>query len=250
MKKNLLTKAAVLAMSAVLAMPVTVYAAPPTSAPIEMSVKQDGKTHKVFVFGASMALVSTDGSIEISNMGPVGRVDVMIDGTLTKNVSSIDIPAGQHTKMVLDEGSVVVKNVSAESVEAVKKQINDAYSADAGSVDLAALANVTAYKVNENGTLVNTAGNTVSSTGIGMTVSSVDAASTAFTEEITEIVQREAIEADAAATRAAIDAAPAAPAVETPKKGKKPSSSGSSSGGSGNEGGNEGGNTPPVQNEN
>ena len=253
MKKNhLLTKAAVLAMSAALAMPVAVHAAPPTSAPIEMSVAQDGKTHKVFVFGTSLALVSTDGSIEISNMGPVGRVDVMIDGNLTKNVASIDIPAGQQTKMVLDKNSIVVKNVSAESAESVRKQISDAYAAGADSVDLASLANVTAYKVNENGALENAAGNTVSSAAIGMSVSSVNAASASFTAEIAEIVQRTANEAVSTDNTAA-------PAAEAPKAtsssdSKKSSSSSSSSnssssddtetpdngeepGGSGNEGG-------------
>lgn len=168
MKKNhLLTKAAVLAISAALAMPATVLAAPPASAPVEMAVTQDGKTHKVFVFGTSLALVSTDGSIEISNMGPVGRVDVMIDGNLTKNVSSINIPAGQQTKMVLDEGSILVRNVSADGAASVKKQISDAYAAGASSVDLSTLTNVTAYKVNEDGTLANASGNTVLPVSLG-----------------------------------------------------------------------------------
>ena len=227
MKKNhLLTKAAVLAMSAALAMPATVLAAPPTPAPIEMSVTQDGKTHKVFVFGTSLALVSPDGGIEISNMGPVGRVDVMIDGNLTKNVASIDIPAGQQTKMVLDKGSVVVKNVTAETAEAVRKQINDAYAAGAGSVDLASLANVAAYKVNANGTLENAAGNTVSSASVGMSVSSVSAASAAFTVEIQDIVVRAEM---AAAEKAAAEAAAAAPAVQEEKKSSSSSSSSSDS---------------------
>lgn len=261
MKKNhLLTKAAVFAMSATLAMPATVLAAPPTSAPVEMSVTQDGKTHKVFVFGTSLALVSTDGSIEISNMGPVGRVDVMIDGNLTKNVASIDIPAGQQTKMVLDKDSVVVKNVSAETAESVKKQISDAYAAGADSVDLASLANVTAYKVNANGTLENAAGNTVSSAAIGMSVSSVNAASASFTAEIAEIVQRTATETVSTSNwTAPVDETPkerspsskssssdsssdssSSDDAETPDTGEEPGGSGEESGGSGDEGGSDG----------
>ena len=76
MKKKIIPKTAAFAMAAALALPVTVCAAPPTTAPIEMSVKKDGKTHNVYVFGQSLALISTDGSIEISCMGSVGRVDV------------------------------------------------------------------------------------------------------------------------------------------------------------------------------
>lgn len=187
MKKRIIPKTAALAMAAALALPVTVCAAPPAAAPIEMSVKQDGKTHRVFVFGQSLALVSTDGSIEISCMGPVGRVDVMIDGVLTKNVASIDIPASQETKMVLDENSIIVKNVTAESGAAVKKQISDAYASGTASVDLASLAGVTAYKVNADGQVEDASGRAVSANAIGMSVSSTEAASASFTEEIREM---------------------------------------------------------------
>lgn len=221
MKKKLLSKAAVLTMSAALMMPSTVLAAPNTTAPIEMSVTQDGRTHKVFVFGTALALAYTDGSIEISNMGSVGRVDVMIDGNLTKNVSSIDIPAGQKTKLVLDEGSVLVKNVSAEAGEAVKKQINASYAAGASSVDLSSLAGVAAYKINANGALENTAGNVVSANAIGMSVTSVDTAAAAFTAEITEITQR--------AAQAASDTKASVPTVSEAPKTKKSDSSDSGS---------------------
>lgn len=197
MKKRIISKVAVFTMAAALALPATVYAAAPTTAPIEVSVKQDGKTHKVFVFGQSLALVSTDGSIEISTMGPVGRVDVMIDGVLTKNVSSIDIPANQQTKMVLDENSIIVKNVTAQSGEAIKKQISDAYASGAVSIDLASLGNVTAYQINADGEAINASGNAVSSSVIGMSVSSTDAAVVAFTAEIAEIKAETAITARA-----------------------------------------------------
>ena len=186
MKKRIIPKTAAFAMAAALVMPITVCAAPLAAAPIEMSVKQDGKAHKVFVFGQSLALVSTDGSIEISCMGPVGRVDVMIDGVLTKNVASIDIPASQQTKMVLDENSIIVKNVTAKSGEAVKKQIGDAYASGAASINLASLAGVTAYKVNADGQVEDASGKAVTSTEIGMSVSSTEAVSVSFEEVMNE----------------------------------------------------------------
>lgn len=219
MKKRIISKVAVFTMAAALALPTTAYAAAPAAAPVEVSVKQDGKTHKVFVFGQSLALVSTNGSIEISTMGPVGRVDVMIDGVLTKNVSSIDIPANQQTKMVLDENSIIVKNVTAESAEAIKKQISDAYAAGAVSIDLASLGNVTAYQINADGQAVNASGKAVSSNAIGISVSSTDAAVAAFTTELSEIISAQVTSTvDAALNEAA-----------NVSSGKKVSSSSSSS---------------------
>lgn len=180
-----------------------VFAAPPTEAPSEMSVAQDGKSHSVYVFGTALALVSTDGSIEISSMGTVGRVDVMVDGVVTKNVATVDIPSGQRNKIALEEGSVIVKNVTAESGEAIKKQISDAYAAGATSVDLASLTGVTAYKVNEDGGIENADGKAVSSNALGMSVASVDATAESFAEVMEEIIAednaREAAEREAAA---------------------------------------------------
>ena len=254
MKKRIIPKTAAFAMAAALVMPITVCAAPPTAAPIEMSVKQDGKAHKVFVFGQSLALVSTDGSIEISCMGPVGGVDVMIDGVLTKNVASIDIPASQQTKMVLDENSIIVKNVTAKSGEAVKKQISDAYASGAVSIDLASLAGVTAYKVNADGQVEDAFGKAVTSTEIGMSVSSTEAVSVSFEEVMNEfeIVEQEAkaeeaakAAAELAAVKAEEEAAVAKAEAEAAKAEAEDSGddeSGSSESGGGN-GGNGGGET-------
>lgn len=182
-----------------------VFAAPPTEAPSSMSVAQDGKSHSVYVFGTALALVSTDGNIEISNMGPVGRVDVMMDGVVVKNVASVSIPAGQKTKLALEEGSIIVKNVTAESGEAIKKQIDDAYAAGATSIDLTSLTDVTAYKVNEEGSIENAEGKAVPNNALGMSVASVDATVESFAEVMEEIIAednaREAAAAAAAATR-------------------------------------------------
>lgn len=246
MKKRIIPKTAALAMAAVLALPVTVCAAPPTTAPIEMSVKQDGKTHNVFVFGQSLALISTDGSIEISCMGSVGRVDVMIDGVLTKNVASIDIPASQRTKMVLDENSIIVKDVTAESGAAVKKQISDAYASGAASVDLASLAGVTAYKVSESGQVEDASGKAVTSKAVGVSVTSTEAASVSFEEEMKEFEIAEQ-EAEAAVLEAKEKEA-AAIANVTSSDDKTVSGGGSAEGG--NTGGNTGDNNGSNDNKN
>ena len=235
MKKRIIPKTAAFAMAAFLALPVTVCAAPPAAAPIEMSVKQDGKAHNVYVFGQSLALISTDGSIEISCMGSVGRVDVMIDGVLTKNVASIDIPASQKTKMVLDENSIIVKNVTAESGKAVKKQISDAYASGAASINLASLSGVTAYKVNTDGQVEDSSGKAVTSNAIGVSVSSTEAAAVSFAEEMKEI---EIAEQEA---EAAILAAEAAASVSVPSNDDKEVSGGDNSGTTG--GGTTGGGT-------
>lgn len=168
-----------------------VFAAPPEEAPSEMAVAQDGKAHSVYVFGTALALVSTDGSIEVSSIGPVGRVDVMMDGVVIKNVSTVDIPAGQRTRMALEEGSIIVKDVTPESSEAVKKQIEDAYATGVESVDIAALTDVTAYKVNKDGAIEGADGKTAPANALEMSVTSVDAAVESFEEVMEEIAAEE-----------------------------------------------------------
>lgn len=175
-----------------------VFAAPPTEAPSEMAVAQDGKVHSVYVFGTALALISTDGSIEVSSIGPVGRVDVMMDGVVTKNVSTVDIPAGQRTRMALEEGSIIVKDVTPESGEAVKKQIEDAYAAGADSVNIATFTEVTAYKVNKDGAVEGADGKAAPANALEMSVTSVDAAVESF-EEVMEEIAAEEKEKEAAA---------------------------------------------------
>lgn len=185
---------------------IVAFAAPPTEAPSEISVTQDEKSHSVYVFGTALALVSTDGSIEISSMGPVGRIDVMMDGVVIKNVASVNIPAGQKTKMALQEGSIIVKDITAESSEAIKKQIDDAYAAGATSIDLTFLTDVVAYKVNENGSIENADGKAVPNKTLGMPIASVDATVESFAEVMEEIIAednaREAAAKEAAAREA------------------------------------------------
>ena len=169
-----------------------VFAAPPTEPPTEITVTQDGKTHNVYVFGTALALAYTDGSIDISTMGPVGRVDVMLDGQVIKNVASVDVPAGQKTKMVLEEGSVIIQNVTAESGEAIRQQIDESYAAGATSVDLSAFTDVTAYMIAEDGQVKNAEGNTVSAAGLSVSVTSMESATKTFSEEIQTITAEEA----------------------------------------------------------
>lgn len=186
---------------------------PPAEAPVEMSVPADGQNHNVYVFGTALALVSTDGSIDISSLGPVGRVDVMIDGVVTKNVASVDIPTGQRTRMALEEGSVVVKNVTAEAAETIRTQVEAAYAAGTASADLTPFTDMAVYKVNAAGDIVDANGRAASAGTSEMSVSSVSAAAETFTEVMEERIAedkvREAEEAvrSAEAARAAAEAA-------------------------------------------
>ncbi len=173
------------------------FAAPPAEAPSEMSIEQDGKLHSVYVFGTALVLVFEDGSISISSMGPVGRVDIMMDGVAIKNVASVDIPAGQRTKMALDENSIIVKNVTAEDAEAVKKQIEDAYAAGASSIDLTTLTGVVAYKVNADGVIEDINGMAVPVSTVNMSVNSIYATAKAFEEAIQETITENGTREDA-----------------------------------------------------
>lgn len=197
-----------------------VFAAPPTEAPSEMSVAQDGKSHSVYVFGTVLALVFQDGSVSVSSMDPVGRVDVMMDGVVIKNVASVDVPADQKTKMAFEKGSVIVINVTAESGEAIKKQIDDAFAAGADSIDLASLTDVAAYKVNEDGNIVDADGKAIPANVLGVSIASVDATVKSFGKAMEEIIAEDKAR-EAAAQRAADSSSGDTPSTV-------PSSSGSS----------------------
>lgn len=205
MKKGVIAKVlvSVMSLAMVLTIPTVSLAAERGGEPVEKSVAEDGKTHSVCVFGTSLALVSTDGSIEISPIGGLTGVDVMIDGVVTKNVSTFSAPAGQKTRMTLDEGSVIVNNVTAESGAAVKQQINEAYAAGATTVDISTLG-VTAYKVDESGEVKDASGSKINSSVVGVEVRSVEEAGSSFTKEIEEIRQVQiAAENEAKAAQAA-----------------------------------------------
>lgn len=181
----------------------TVFAAPPLEAPSEASVKQDGKAHNVYAFGTSLTLVYTDGSIEIFSIGPDGRVNVMMDGVVTENISNVSIPAGQRTRLALGNGSIIVRNVDAQSGEAIKKQIDDAYAAGETNIDLTSLVGAAAYKINEDGEIVNVDGMEVSIREPELSVYSIDALAELFEEMLKEIMAEDAARAAAEAEAAA-----------------------------------------------
>lgn len=193
MKKGIIKKILTLSTIAALTVPAVCYAAEAQRGePVEVSVTNDGKNHSVCVFGTSLALIAEDGSMEISPIGGLTGVDVMIDGVVTKNVISLDAPAGQKNKMVLDENSIIVKNATPESSDSIKQQISEMYAAGATSIDLTALTNVTAYKVDETGSIQNASGNVVNANITGIEVQSSSEAYSSFEEEIEEIMQQEA----------------------------------------------------------
>ncbi len=191
MKKSIISKILVLTLCLSMALVVpAISLAAERGEPTPMTVNNDGKAHKVCVFGTSLALVGTDGSVDISPIGKLAGVDIMLDGVVYKNVSTMDAPAGLVKKMVLDKGSVLVKNVTPESGEAIKQQISEAYAAGATTVNIADLGNVTAYKVNEDGKMENASGTVVDAktTGLG---SSVSEAYADFSEEMETIIQEQ-----------------------------------------------------------
>ncbi len=209
MKKSIIAKVLALGLVAMVALPMTSKAVG-----VDELAANDRLNHRVCVFGSSLALVASDGSVDISPIGSLTGVDVMIDGVITKNVSGLTAPAGQIKQMILDEDSIIVQNATPESGEAVKKAIQDAYAAGATTIDLSTLAGVTAYKVDESGNVTGADGKIVPSSVTGVSVVSAGEAYEDFVEEVTEIRNAEiAAEAERERAEAAANApAPSAPA--------------------------------------
>lgn len=220
MKKGIIIKALALGVVAMVALPMTSKAAG-----VDELATNDRLNHKVCVFGSSLALVAPDGSVDISPIGNLTGVDVMIDGVITKNVSGLTASAGQIKQMILDEDSIIVQNATPESGEAVKKAIQDTYAAGATTIDLSTLTGVTAYKVDESGNVQGADGKTVPSNVTGVSVVSAEEAYGDFIEEVVEIRNEEiAAEAEAKAREAAANA-PAKPAAQESEESEKKSGS-------------------------
>lgn len=180
------------------------FAAPSDEEPSEVVLTQDENSHSVYAFGTALVLIYQDGSIEISSMGPAGRVDVMMDGVVIENVATVRIPAGQRTRLALEDGSIIVNNVTEESGEAVKEQIEESYAAGAESIDPASLTEVAAYRVNKAGKMENADGKAVTSEeAFGMSISSIDATVKSFLELMEEIMAEDRAK-EAAAAQAAV----------------------------------------------
>ncbi len=206
-KGSFVAKVLALGLVAMVALPMTSKAVG-----VDELATNDRLNHRVCVFGSSLALVASDGSVDISPIGNLTGVDVMVDGVITKNVSGLTAPAGQIKQMILDENSIIVQNASPESGAAVKKAIQDAYAAGATTIDLSTLTGVTAYKVDESGNVKGADGKTVPSNVTGVSVVSATEAYGDFIEEVTEIRNAEIATAAAREIATAIADAPAASA--------------------------------------
>ncbi len=160
-----------------------------------VSVQQDQKQHSVAVFGKSVAIVYADGRSEIIPNNETGRIDVMIDGKLTKGVGTVAIPVSQRANMVLEEGSFIVKGISEENATALKSAVIDALANDAPITEISVLAGEqsvqgsTTYTVGEKGSIQNVDGKVVTNTGIS--VKSTDTAYTEFSEAVETSIREE-----------------------------------------------------------
>lgn len=181
----------ILALTLALSMCTIAFAAPPAGTPSDISIEQDGNFHSVYVFGPALVLIFEDGSTAVSSMGPADKADVMTDGIVIKNVTSVDVPAEQKTKMAVDTNSIIVTNVTEESAASVKRQIEDAYAAGGGSIHLETLTGVTAYKVNADGTITDADGKEVSVSTEYLSVDSILATARAFEEMLQERIAEE-----------------------------------------------------------
>lgn len=177
--------------------------------PNEVSVEQDYKGHKVVVYGTALALVKGDGTIEITPIGQTGLIDVMVDGKIQTGVTTCTIPDSKSTAMILEEGSIVVKNLTAEEAAAVKAAVQKSIADGVSEIEPASIGAGTAYKVNESGDLTDALGRTVWASVSGVNVTSVEEATVSFTEEIEAIRQADEIAAAEAKAReaAALDSA-------------------------------------------
>ncbi|MBD5473109.1 MAG: hypothetical protein HDR20_09485 [Lachnospiraceae bacterium] len=95
-----------------------------------MEVAKDEKRHTVAVYGKAVAVIYPEGQMVIVANNPSGRVDVMLDGKVSKGIGTVVIPAENRTNMVLEEGSLVVNVTEEDQADALMKMITESLLED------------------------------------------------------------------------------------------------------------------------
>lgn len=127
-KWKVLAAAAVMAVSMIMPS-AAVYAAELSQETIEVSGGE--KRHTVVAYGKAVAIVYPDGRTDIIANNPSGKIDVMIDGNVTKGMGTVVIPARNGTNIVLEEGSFIVNGITDEQADKLKNMVAAGMAADA-----------------------------------------------------------------------------------------------------------------------
>lgn len=195
-KKWKLTAAAV-AMTASILLPSTLaYAVEVSEETIEVTGEKE--MHTVIAFGKSIAIVYSDGKTAIIANNLSGRIDVMIDGKVTKGIGIVVIPAQSGTNLVMEEDSFIVNGISDSQVEALKKMVMENLSAERLITSAAMIENgggmqgVKAFSIDAKGTLHDSNGDKAP-VGVlqGMQVKTPEVAYQSFVEEMQESIRIE-----------------------------------------------------------
>ncbi|MCM1156569.1 MAG: hypothetical protein NC314_13375 [Roseburia sp.] len=162
-----------------------------------MEVPQDETARTIIAFGKSIAIIHADNSMEIIANNLSGRIDVMIDGIVTKGIGKIMIPAQSRAKIALEEDSFVVNGITEEDADTLKETVSDYFSQNMCIEDSTVIEKIIPQTVNvfitgQNGELLSTDGNPApANIQASMQITTPDALYETFVDEMNEAIRQE-----------------------------------------------------------
>lgn len=198
MKKFKLLITTMTMMLLIMAPAAHVYAAEISDKIIEVQQNEGSGHQNVIAFGKSIAIIYPDGRMEIIANNPSGRIDVMINGKVTKGIGTVIVSAQNRTNIILEENSFVVSNVNEKQADELKKIILKNLSDDKSVESLTviesqeSLQNINAFTIGKKGELQNSEGTVVPASVLtGVQVKTPEVVYEEFVEEMQESIQRE-----------------------------------------------------------
>lgn len=185
------------AMVAAMSMPST-FAYAVEASEDKLEVSKDEKRHTVAVYGKAVAIIYPDGQMVIVANNLSGRVDVMLDGKVTKGIGTVVVPAQNRTNMVLEEGSFIANAKDEEQADMLKEVIKESLLTDQpieSSVvieDGEEMQNVTMFLVGKSGEIQAEDGTKISTDALtGVEVKTPQIVYEEFAAEMEEKIQEE-----------------------------------------------------------
>ncbi|WP_026505677.1 hypothetical protein [Butyrivibrio sp. NC3005] len=147
-----------------------------------------GGHRTVCVFGQAIEIMSNDYILILPNNDTL-RMDIMLNGTVTKGFKSLRISKVDKDSVLLEEGSHIIKCSSEEQVNSVGTQLSQQTSVSQIKMDKMTGVGNAVYTVEENGQIKDSSGNVVNQNNFPVRTTSIKEEIKQFEEKVDERIK-------------------------------------------------------------
>ena len=147
-----------------------------------------GGHRTVCVFDQAIEIMSNDYILILPNNDTL-RMDIMLNGTVTKGLKSLRISKVDKDSVLLEEGSHIIKCSSEEQVNSVGTQLSQQTSVSQIKMDKMTGVGNAVYTVEENGQIKDSSGNVVNQNNFPVRTTSIKEEIKQFEEKVDERIK-------------------------------------------------------------